>query len=37
MNSMIEELGKISSNGEVWLRYKTVGKRLYFVTKIELT
>lgn len=34
MNSMIEELGKISNSGEVWLPYKTVGKRLYFVSNM---
>ena len=34
MNSMINELNKISTQGEVWLRYKTVGKRLYFISNM---
>lgn len=34
MNSMITELGKISNSGELWLCYKTVGKRVYFVSNM---
>lgn len=32
MNSMIEELGKISLENEVWLKYKTYGRIFYFVS-----
>ena len=32
MNSMIKELGKISLENEVWLKYKTCGKMLYFIS-----
>lgn len=32
MNSMIDELGKISLDNEVWLRYKICGRMFYFVS-----
>lgn len=32
MNSIIEELGKISLDNEVWLKYKTCGRMRYFVS-----
>ena len=34
MNSMIQELSKISKQGEFWLRYKDVGKRIYFISNM---
>ena len=34
MTSMIQELRKISIQGEIWLRYKVVGKRIYFISNM---